>query len=525
MVGKTILFLRVSEIVPLSIREAISVFSDKGLIYGALGYHKMNPKPVEIEDFLKFSTQLADNMDAEDDSDGWFLGTDLGVIPDFDALWFGSDVVINLDLKHERTCNMEDKVRNKFEKQSGVLNLLDDLKILQLVYIASEKRLLEYSNQRFTNFSFETLSENLKRFAADDTPKNIVASIEPSDYLVSPISSVDRFLQGKYWLTPDQETIAEACSNVGLYAVSGSAGSGKSLIAYDLARRLARTKKILFVFSGSLRPAHNRLEHELKNASFVSANSFRDMDIDRFDCVLVDEAQRLYSKERIKLVTWAEAHHKDRTIVVFYDVNQTLGRKDAGNLMDSVVQSWINRRLAVRFHLDKGLRSNPSINAFVRELFALEKKPPLDVGVDDMLNSVEVRYFDTHQAAYYWIENRINQGYQFIVPTPSTYDKSSSDAFSMMSKGFRNTHSVIGGEFEDVVTYLDENIYYGNDGHLKGNFGEYYAIKNETYVNMTRAKSHLSIAIINNPDVYQAITEVVFARGSKKNDFTSAGAE
>lgn len=509
-----------SEIVPLSIREAVSVFNDESLIYGALGYHKMNPKPVEIEDFLKFSEQLAENLDAEEDSDGWFLGTDLGVIPDFDALWFGDGVVINLDLKHERICNMEDKVRNKFEKQSGVLNLFDDLKIFQLVYLASERRLLEYNNQNFTNLSFHTLSERLQNFAAKDAPKNIVASIEPSDYLVSPISNVDRFLQGKYWLTPDQETITEACSNTGLYAVSGSAGSGKSLIAYDLARRLADTKKILFVFSGSLRPAHSRLEQELTNVYFVSAKSFRDMDIDGFDYVLVDEAQRLYAKERIKLVTWAEAHHKNRTIVVFYDVNQTLGRKDAGNLMNSVVESWVCRRLAVRFHLDKGLRSNPSINAFVRELFALEKKPPLDVGIDDMLNAVEVRYFGTHQAAYYWIKNRINQGYQFIVPTPSTYDKSSSDAFSMLNESSRNTHGVIGGEFEDVVTYLDEKISYGNDGHLKGDFGEYYAIKNETYVNMTRAKSHLSIAIINNPDVFQAITQVVFAREPKKGELS-----
>ncbi len=148
--------------------------------------------------------------------------------------------------------------------------------------------------------------------------------------------------------------------------------------------------------------------------------------------------------------------------------------------MNSVMKSWIRRKLSVRFVLNKGLRSNPIIHAFVRELFALEKKLPLDVGIDDMLKSVEVRYFSTHQAAFYWIEKRIDQGYQFIVPTPSTYSKSSSDAFSMMSTDFLNTHEVIGGEFDDVVTYLDEKISYGNDGHLKGDFGEYYTIKNET---------------------------------------------
>lgn len=102
--------LEVSEIVPLSIRESISVFSDKGLTDGALGYHKMNPKSVEIDDFLAFSNQLVEDFNADEDSDGWFLGTDLGVIPDFDALWFGDGVVINLDLKHEKIGEMEEKL-------------------------------------------------------------------------------------------------------------------------------------------------------------------------------------------------------------------------------------------------------------------------------------------------------------------------------------------------------------------------------------------------------------------------------
>ena len=132
------------------------------------------------------------------------------MIPDFDALWFGDGVVINLDLKHEKIGEMEEKLRNKFEKQAGVFNLFENLEILQLVYIASERKLLQYSKLGFTSFSFKTLSEKLRKFAAVDNPKNIIAAIEPSDYLVSPISNVEKFLQGRYWLTPDQESIAES---------------------------------------------------------------------------------------------------------------------------------------------------------------------------------------------------------------------------------------------------------------------------------------------------------------------------
>ncbi|QPB56822.1 hypothetical protein [Lacticaseibacillus paracasei] len=158
----------------------------------------MNPKSVEIEDFLMFSDQLVEKFNAEEDSDGWFLGTNLGVIPDFDALWFGDGLVINLDLKHEKNGEMEEKLRNKFEKQAGVFNLFENLEILQLVYIASKRKLLQYSDLSFTSFSFKTLSEKLRNFAAVDKPKNIIASIEPSDYLVSPISNVEKFLQGGY---------------------------------------------------------------------------------------------------------------------------------------------------------------------------------------------------------------------------------------------------------------------------------------------------------------------------------------
>lgn len=65
----------------------------------------------------------------------------------------------------------------------------------------------------------------------------------PVDYLVSPFNDPASFLAGKYFLTNGQERIRKAClSEMSIPAtisvINGKAGTGKSLLAYDLARHL-----------------------------------------------------------------------------------------------------------------------------------------------------------------------------------------------------------------------------------------------------------------------------------------------
>ena len=132
-----------------------------------------------------------------------------------------------------------------------------------------------------------------------------------------------------------------------------------------------------------------------------------------------------------------------------------------------------------------------------------------------MLDSIEVRYFKESEDSFDWIKSRIDSGFVFLVPTPSTYDKSSADEFEPL-KGSRITHEIIGDEFKKVVTYIDTSLSYSDKGQLEGSLKEYYTIKNEVYVNMSRAKEKLALASIANEDVYRAIMERIFDERTPK---------
>ncbi|WP_436450746.1 DNA/RNA helicase domain-containing protein [Loigolactobacillus coryniformis] len=496
--------------IPFTIREFLSLSVSEKLLTDAFGYHRMNPKPIEIKDFILFSKLFVDELESDQDVDGWYLGTDLQVIADFDVLWYGKKLILNLDLKDRRNEHMDSSVIDKFKKQSRVIRLVPTYKVINVTFVASERKLFVLKDDNLSEITFDYLAELLSAFITNEKPHNLIGELKSSDYIVSPLTDVEKFLTGKYWLTEDQEIIKQKCMQKGIYAVRGDAGSGKSLIAYDLASKLNINQKVLFVFAGTLRIAHRKLGEALQNITFIGAKTLNDIDLDQYDCVILDEAQRLYNNQRKKVVMWAEQNFKTHTIIFFYDVDQALSPKDAGNLMNSIVESFERRRIGERFFLHKGLRSNPSIHAFVRQLRFLGKRPPMDVGIENILAAVEVRYFSTAADAMSWIHQQIENGYKFIVPTPSSYNKSSSDSFRSMQNEYSNTHDVIGGEFNNVVTYIDDQVHYTNDGHLEGSNTEYYQIRNEVYVNMSRAKSHLALAIINNIDVYQAITEVIF---------------
>lgn len=72
---------------------------------------------------------------------------------------------------------------------------------------------------------------------------------DPSNYLVSPFNSTNRFLKKEYFLTNHQdkakkEILNSIISEEGLFVtITGGPGTGKTLFIYDLAREYASSNK------------------------------------------------------------------------------------------------------------------------------------------------------------------------------------------------------------------------------------------------------------------------------------------
>ena len=82
----------------------------------------------------------------------------------------------------------------------------------------------------------------------------------PSDYLVSPFNTTRKFLNNEYFLTHQQEELKTKVieslnsSEIAKFiSITGGAGTGKTLLIYDIAKQLKeKGKKALIIHCGYL---------------------------------------------------------------------------------------------------------------------------------------------------------------------------------------------------------------------------------------------------------------------------------
>ena len=89
---------------------------------------------------------------------------------------------------------------------------------------------------------------------------------KPSQYLVSPFNDIEKFINSEFFLTADQEEIQkEVLKNIfylplQYYLITADAGTGKTLLIYDMAKELMRkNKNVVIIHCGMLNDRHNKL--------------------------------------------------------------------------------------------------------------------------------------------------------------------------------------------------------------------------------------------------------------------------
>lgn len=492
---------------PLTMQQFLSTYNNADTcLDNTLRYHMMSAKPHELNDFALLCQLILKNLPGQD-IDGWFLDTDLNVVPDFDLLRFTPNSVINIELKHQKGNTQFEKIKNKFKNQTHILKLLD-LQIYNIVFFADEKICYLYSENNFHCLNIKELISILE-VNNSGINTNIIDNLSPKDYLISPIEDIDSFFAGKYYLTPDQQSIvSKITTTTGTFGIPGIAGSGKTLIAYDVLRKIDGKVNALFIFSGNLREKHLAVEAKFTTIKFIGAQYLSALNLDEYSIVLIDEAQRLHSSQRQHLIAWAQKNCRKATICFFYDCDQTLGPKDAGQLLSRYFETQEKEKKAVLLPLNDNLRSNKYIAAFVKQLRNLSKMPKSNIDLHTLREIIDIKYFKDANSAKPWINSLMNKNYTFLVPTGDNHNVASSDQFLELKN--TNTHNIIGSELNNVVTYIDNSLEYSKQGLLKKNSSEYYFTDNELYVNLSRAREKLAVAVIDNIDVYNAIIEVIF---------------
>ncbi|NRG48225.1 hypothetical protein HRF87_26435, partial [Bacillus sp. CRN 9] len=195
-----------------------------------ISHFEISIRKSELEDLSSLVEELLRDTKNVNLLERFFVGYTINQIgKEFDLLRFGDNIIINIELKRENTGN---QIIKQLKRNKYYLGSLDK-KLLNLTYVSEDKKLFSLDeNDKITEFEISSLISELQGqnlVEIDDIHKQF----DPSNYLVSPFNSTEKFIKEQYFLTSHQEYIKNKIldskkeTEPSFSSIEGKAGTGK----------------------------------------------------------------------------------------------------------------------------------------------------------------------------------------------------------------------------------------------------------------------------------------------------------
>ena len=326
----------------------------------------------------------------------------------------------------------------------------------------------------------------------------------PSNYLISPLNNTKSFLENKYFLTSHQEKIEKEilkqleCNPYSICSIAGSAGTGKTLLIYHLAKTL-KEKGVMIVHCAS---SNGGIETLKENGWKISTIKDFNYDIKpEIDIIIFDEVHRVRLSE---LKEFVEKAKNQKCIIFSHDVNQKL---NPHNKAEEVVE-YIENIADYKTGLSKKTRHNQQIASFIKKLFNLQKIKKDNFRQEDYRDISLYYTSDINEAKEYTKYLVKTKDWKYIYLTPSIHKKEK--LHNVCFDSDTSSHQSIGQEFDKVLITLTEDFYYTNNGQLNYSGNPYYKPSETLFQALTRVRKKLMIVIINNPEVYKSCVQILY---------------
>ena len=419
----------------------------------------------------------------------YYLGYSIPQIgQEFDLLRFGHNYIINIEIKTESSI---EKILKQQQKNKYYLSFLD--KPLHIyTFISNENKLyklvIRNNGDEIEEITFNELC-NILMSQEVVTFNNIDDLFNPSDYLVSPFNSPEKFMSEGYFLTVQQEQIYKEIQTklsdtaTNFIALTGGAGTGKTLLTYHIAKEtIQRGKKVLILHCAPLNSGHQILMDEYNWSIYMPKYAPNTID---FDLIIIDEAQRMYPYQFDKYIK--EVRTLNKKCIFSYDEKQYLRDNEKQYHTKERIEKEL---LCTPYKLTDKIRTNKEIAYFIRQLFNIKKNIP---NID--YTNIELTYCKDCYSAKLLLQELLERGWKTPNYTPGTRSFFHYEAY--LSNDTESAHSVVGQEFNNVVVVIDESFKYNSQGDLIAD-NTYYSQRQMLYQIITRTRKKLHIVIINN---------------------------
>ena len=405
---------------------------------------------------------------------------------EFDLLKICDGAVVDVELKIEDVGR--DRIERQLTRNRYYLAPLERT-TYTFTYVAEENALYEMGEDgELVTASMERLAQVLGSLGRPYEGR-VEDLFKASNYLVSPLNDTDRFLEGSYFLTNHQAQIKAsfrtACREAAgqrpvVFLVYGSAGTGKSLLLYDLAKSLDVAGQACIIHCGLLSEGHELLEQRQDRFHIISAKGMERIDLAQYGALLVDEAQRLWPSQLQRIVNCAVDHNLPLYL--------SLGRRQV--VAEGGVERDAERIVRALFsqvsvwELSRKIRTNKALADFIRALFGMPGHPKTVATRD-----VKVSSADGAQGAQDLVEAYRAEGYQFIAYTDPASGEPSLDEVDV--DGCPCASEVIGQEFDKVVMVVGAR-FSARDGSL---------YQQLLFQGLTRARTKIALVVLDNQEL------------------------
>lgn len=438
--------------------------------------------------------------------DNWFYSFSIPQISkEFDLLKMGQNgIVVNIEIKEqevEKTRITKQLIQNRYY----LSNVAQEVYAFTCMQTNDESIIVyKLDKSDIKVVSLDQLKEAIE-LIKEEIDSDLENFFRPKDYLISPINTSDRFLAGEYFLNNHQEQIKNEIlqgiqSSKKIWGIKGGAGTGKTLLLYDIAKSLSSKYKVGIIHSGIMSSGHHYLNNKLKNITIIEAKGANKDTVSQFDYICVDEAQRLYGPTLdVFLSLLNEGIVKGE--IFSYDFTQCLSKNErTTNIPERLkkVDGFIEE------HLTERIRTNKVLFSFIKSILRLADTPQKKMTYD----CVDVLYANNQDEADTILDFYEQNKYKFITFTPSRYKSNSIDHY----RRYENSHEVIGQEFDNVVIIIDKNFRYDSNGELEGREHPCpeYLFPKLFYQNITRAREKLCIIVLDNLDVFEKLITIKY---------------